>query len=335
MSASNSSGTVVVTVVAPCFNEASGIQTFHKQVREVLDGLPGTEGRIVFVDDGSSDGTLDQLNAIAAHDAGVEVYSLSRNFGHQIALSAGLDVARGDAIVMMDSDLQHPPALIPELVRQWHDGFDVVSAVRNTSAGASPFKRATASGFYWLINRISDIEIVPGAADFCLLSRRAHEALAAMPEYHRFLRGMVSWIGFRRTFVPFDAPRRPAGASKYTLLKMIGLAVDALLSFSASPMRVASRMGALLAVFGFGYLAYVIARYLFVGDLVPGWGSTVSVLLIVGGMQLVFIGLTGEYLSRIFEETKRRPLYLFKQRPAVAAGRLKESSWDAAPSPLS
>ena len=321
MSASNPPDTVIVTVVAPCFNEASGIRAFHKQVRTVLDGLPGTEGRIVFVDDGSSDGTLDELNAIAAHDADVEVYSLSRNFGHQIALSAGLDVARGDAIVMMDSDLQHPPELIPELVRQWRDGFDVVSAVRNTTSGASPFKRATASGFYWLINRISDIEIVPGAADFCLLSRRAHEALSSMPEYHRFLRGMVSWIGFRRTFVPFDAPKRSAGASKYTLLKMFGLAVDALLSFSASPMRIASRMGAVLAVFGFVYLAYIIERYLFVGDLVPGWGSTVSVLLIVGGMQLVFIGLTGEYLSRIFEETKRRPLYLFKQRPTVAAGK--------------
>jgi dolichol-phosphate mannosyltransferase len=179
-------------------------------------------------------------------------------------------------------------------------------------------KRGTAAAFYWLINRVSDVEIVPGAADFCLLSRRAHEALIAMPERHRFLRGMVSWIGFSRARVPFDAPERPAGTSKYTLLKMMGLAIDALLSFSAAPMRIASRVGLLLVLPGIGFLVYVVYRY-FIGQTVPGWGSTVSVLLILGGTQLVFIGLIGEYLSRIFEETKQRPLYVFKQRPARAA----------------
>jgi dolichol-phosphate mannosyltransferase len=229
-----------------------------------------------------------------------------------------VDVARGDAILMMDSDLQHPPSLIPELVRRWQSGFDVVSAVRNTTSGASVVKRGTAAAFYWLINRVSDVEIVPGAADFCLLSRRAHEALIAMPERHRFLRGMVSWIGFSRARVPFDAPERPAGTSKYTLLKMMGLAIDALLSFSAAPMRIASRVGLLLVLPGIGFLVYVVYRY-FIGQTVPGWGSTVSVLLILGGTQLVFIGLIGEYLSRIFEETKQRPLYVFKQRPARAA----------------
>jgi glycosyltransferase involved in cell wall biosynthesis len=304
-----------LTVVAPCYNEAAGIEAFYREVRQVLDGMPRIEGRIVFVDDGSTDGTLERLDAIAARDETVNVYSLSRNFGHQVALSAGLDVARGDAIVMMDSDLQHPPTLIPELVRRWQSGFDVVSAVRNATSGASLFKRTTAAVFYRLINRLSDIEIVAGAADFCLLSRRAHEALVAMPEHHRFLRGMVSWIGFPRTQVPFDAPARQAGSSKYTLLKMMVFAVDALLSFSAAPMRVASRMGTLLVVPGLAYLAYVVYRFFMVGDTVPGWGSTVSVLLIVGGTQLVFIGLIGEYLSRIFEETKHRPLYVFKQRP--------------------
>jgi dolichol-phosphate mannosyltransferase len=326
-------GHVTLTVIVPCYNEAEGIEAFYQQVRAVLDGLPRTAGRIVFVDDGSTDGTLDRINRIADRDEAVDVYSLSRNFGHQVALSAGIDVAHGDAVVMMDSDLQHPPQLIPELVRQWQAGFDVVSAVRRTTSGAGFLKKATASAFYWLINRLSDIEIIPGAADFCLLSQRAHEALVAMPEHHRFLRGMVSWIGFPRTLVPFDAPERPTGTSKYTPLKMMGLAIDALLSFSAAPMRIASRMGALLAIPSLAYLAYVVGRYFLVGDLVPGWGSTVSVLLIVGGLQLVFIGLIGEYLSRIFEETKRRPLYVFKQRPPAAAPRRHERSWTALHSP--
>jgi polyisoprenyl-phosphate glycosyltransferase len=329
MDAPNPSGRPTLTIVAPCYNEAAGIETFHRQVRDVLDGIPRLTGRIVFVDDGSTDGTLEKLNAIAMRDPSVDVYSLSRNFGHQVALSAGLDVARGDAVLMMDSDLQHPPSLIPELVRRWQSGFDVVSTVRHTTSGASVVKRAGAAAFYWLINRLSDVEIVPGAADFCLLSRRAHEALLAMPEHHRFLRGMVAWVGFPRALVPFDAPARPAGASKYTLLKMMGFAIDALLSFSAAPMRIASRMGMLLVLPGLAYLVYVVYRYFMIGDTVPGWGSTVSVLLIIGGTQLVFIGLIGEYLSRIFEETKQRPLYVLKQRPPAAAAGSNERPWAA------
>jgi glycosyltransferase involved in cell wall biosynthesis len=301
----------VLTVVAPCYNEAAVIDVFYAELRAALDTLLAIDARMVFVDDGSTDGTLAKLDEIAGRDSRVQIYSLSRNFGHQIALAAGLDVARGDAIVMMDSDLQHPPAVIGELVQQWQAGHDVVSAVRVTTERATVFKRATGRLFYWLINRLSDTEIVPGAADFCLLSARAHAALISMPERHRFLRGMVSWVGFPRAFVPFSAPARRAGESKYTRLKMIGFAIDALLSFSAAPMRVASRIGAALVVPGMLYLLYVLGRYAFVGDLVPGWGSMISVLLIVGGLQLAFIGLIGEYLARIFEETKRRPLYVF------------------------
>lgn len=304
-----------LVVVAPCFNEASVIEAFYERLAAALDGLDGLEWRLVAVDDGSTDGTLDRLNAIAARDARVRVYALSRNFGHQVALTAGLDVADGDAVVVMDSDLQHPPDVIPAFVRLWREGYDVVSGIRLATADAGWFKRATARGFYWLINRLSDVEIVPNAADFCLLSRRAHRALAAMPERHRFLRGMVSWIGFRRGFVEFAAGSRPAGESKYTTVKMVGFAFDALMSFSAHPMRVAARIGTALVVPGMAYLAYVVLRYQLRGDLVPGWGSTISVLLVIGGMQLVFIGLIGEYLARIFEQTKQRPLYFFKQEP--------------------
>lgn len=307
---------LTISIVVPCFNEAAVIDAFYAELCVALTGLPEYTFRVIFVDDGSTDTTLVQLNAVAARDARVAVYSLSRNFGHQIALSAGLDAAHGDAVVMMDSDLQHPPSLIPRLVQEWQAGHDVVSAIRLSTGDATLFKRLTARAFYWLINRLSDVEIIPGAADFCLLSRPAHRALIAMPERHRFLRGMVSWIGFRRALVPFEAPPRPGGASKYTPLKMIGLAVDGVLSFSAAPMRIASRIGAALILPGLAYLAYVVGRYALVGDLVPGWGSTISTLLVIGGIQLLFIGLIGEYLARIFEQTKERPLYVFKQAPA-------------------
>lgn len=301
--------------MAPCYNEAPVIDAFHTALSEALNTIPGFTFRIIIVDDGSTDGTLSRLNAIATRDPRVQAYSLSRNFGHQIALSAGLDVADADAVVMMDSDLQHPPSLIPELVRHWQSGHDVVSAIRVSTADATLFKRWTGRAFYWLINHLSDVEIIAGAADFCLLSRRAHRALIAMPERHRFLRGMVSWIGFPRARVPFEASPRASGQSKYTWVRMLGFAIDALLSFSAAPMRIASRIGLSIAVPGFAYLAYILGRYAVVGDLVPGWSSTIGVLLIIGGVQLLFIGLIGEYLSRIFEQTKQRPLYIFKQQP--------------------
>ena len=252
-----------------------------------------------FVDDGSTDTTLERLNRLAVADERLRVYSLSRNCGHQIALSAGLDVTIGSAVVMMDADLQHPPALIPEMIALWRRGFDVVSAVREETADATWFKNATAKTFYWLINRFGETTIVPGAADFCLLSARAHRAVCAMPERHRFLRGMVSWIGFNRAYLPFQAPRRPAGESKYTTFKMLSLAIDALFSFSAAPMRMATRLGLALLVPGALYFLYIVVRYVALDDFVRGWGSLIGTLMIIGGIQLIFIGMVGE-LARIF-----------------------------------
>jgi dolichol-phosphate mannosyltransferase len=307
-----------VCVVAPCYNEVSVIERFLAALRACLDRIPGARYRIVIVDDGSTDGTLRILNELAAGDARLEVYALSRNFGHQIALSAGIDVAQGDAILLMDSDLQHPPDVAREMVARWRtSGVDVISAVRRTTSDASLFKRWSARVFYSLINRMSEIPITPGVADFCLLSARAHRALRAMPERHRFLRGMISWIGFERAVVEYDAPPRPGGESKYTFLKMVALAMDAILSFSATPMKMATRAGALAAVAGGAYLLFALARYLLVGDLERGWGSLISAVLILGGFQLLFLGLMGEYLVRLFDEAKRRPLYLFKQTPAT------------------
>lgn len=306
-----------LTIIAPCYNEAAVVAQFHADVVRALEPVD-IDWRLAFIDDGSSDGTLPVLNAIAKSDPHVCVYSLSRNFGHQVALSAGLDVTLGSAVVMMDVDLQHPPSVIPQMIELWRGGYDVISAVREETEGATWFKRATARAFYAIINHLGETTIVPGAADFCLLSPRAHAALCAMPERHRFLRGMVSWIGFHRTFVWFRAPKRSAGRSKYTALKMVGLALDALFSFSAAPLRIATRMGVALIVPGSLYFVYILARYLVIDDFVRGWGSLIGTVMIVGGMQLISIGIVGEYLARIFEESKGRPLYFFKQRPDLA-----------------
>jgi dolichol-phosphate mannosyltransferase len=311
-------------VVAPCYNEVSVIERFLSTLRAKLDRIPDGCYRIVIVDDGSTDGTLEILNQLAATDARLEVYSLSRNFGHQIALSAGLDVAHGDAILLMDSDLQHPPEVACEMVRLWRSsGADVISAVRRTTSDASLFKRWSGRMFYALINAMSETPIMAGAADFCLLSARAHRALCAMPERHRFLRGMISWIGFERAVVEYDAPARQGGESKYTPLKMAGLAMDAIVSFSATPMKMATRLGAAAAVAGGAYLLFALWRYLAVGDLERGWGSLIGAVLILGGIQLLFLGLMGEYLVRLFDEAKRRPLYLFKQTPATKAAEVQ------------
>jgi dolichol-phosphate mannosyltransferase len=302
----------VLCVVAPFYNEEEIADRFYEALRDELLLLENIDYRLVFVDDGSTDRTLERLNDIADRDEAVSVLSLSRNFGHQMALTAGLDHAQGDAVVVMDSDLQHPPALIRSMVEFWREGNDIVSAVRQQSAGASWFKRSTASLFYWLAGRLSDTPIVPGACDFCLLSRVAHEALLTMRERHRFLRGMVAWLGFRRAFVPFDAPARTAGRSKYTLSKMIRLALDGMFSFSAVPMAIASRVGSIVLLAAACYLAYVLGRYCLVGDLISGWSSLICTVLILNGMQLIFIGLIGEYLARTFDEAKGRPLYLLK-----------------------
>ena len=302
-------------VVSPCYNEGAGIAEFYTRLKQVLVALDGLDHRIVFVDDGSTDATLQRLNDLAAEDASIHVYSLSRNFGHQIALTAGCDVAQGEALVLMDSDLQHPPALIPAMVAKWRAGADIVSAVRLRTEDASILKRLSARGFYALLNSISDTHIVPDAADFVLLSRPAHEALLRMPERHRFLRGMVSWIGFRREFVEYHAPSRRAGASSYTLRRMVRLASDALFSFSAAPVLLATRLGLAVVACGMLYLGYIL--YTLVAhpeQVIQGWTSLIIVVLILSGIQIMFFGLIGEYIARIFEEAKGRPLYFFKQR---------------------
>ncbi len=298
---------------------------FYESLRGVLDSIGGLQFEIIFVESGSTDATLDVLAELAEGDPRVSVYSLSNNNGgHQVALTAGLDVACADAVIQMDCDLQHPPELLSEMIELWRRGHDVVSAVRKTTADATLFKRLSSAGFYKFINLLSDTPIVPGAADFCLLSHRAHQALQSMPERHRFLRGMISWMGFKRAFVPFEAPPRAAGESKYRLWRLIKFAVDATLSFSAKPIRIVGLMGMVIVALGLVYVTYILLRHLLLGDLIQGWASLICTVLIIGGLQLVGIGISGEYIARVFEESKGRPLYFFKQTPDdQAAGRTR------------
>lgn len=304
-------------VVSPCFNEALVIEKFYAAVKKVLE-TTGLDYRILLVDDGSTDATLEKLNALALKDARVLPYSLSRNFGHQLALKAGLEAADADLVIMMDSDLQHPPDLIPKMISEWRAGYDIVSAVRHTTAGASMFKRASSRLFYFFLGLISETSVSAGAADFCLLSRRALEALNSMPERHLFLRGMVSWVGFKRAFVMYDAAERGGGKSKYSLKKMLVLSLDAIFSFSVVPIRLAMYVGLPVIVLSMVYFTYAVGRAIFLGDQVKGWTSLICVVLFLGGTQLTFIGLLGEYLGRIYDQVKARPRYFFKHTPADA-----------------
>ena len=313
----------LLSVISPCYNESEVIGLFYETLRPVLESLDHLDFEMVFVDDGSSDDTLAQLNRLAQNDPALRVLSLSRNFGHQVALTAGIDHAAGDAVVMMDSDLQHPPSVIPELVRQWRAGHDVVNAIRQSTDGEGWFKGLTSRGFYALLNALSGTKVPVGAADFCLLSRRVCQSLRDMPERHRFLRGLVSWTGFDRAFVPFVAPERAAGRTKYSMVKMVALALDAVFSFSAEPLRLALRAGLGITIFGFAYLAYSLIYGYLLSGLVPGYSSLIALMMILGGSQLMFIGLIGQYLARIFEEVKGRPIYLLKQEPPEARVRLR------------
>lgn len=297
----------MISVTIPIYNEVETLAELHRRLTAALEPLGSYE--IVFVDDRSSDGSWDALLELSAADERVRLVRLSRNFGHQVAISAGLDAARGDAIVLMDGDLQDPPELIPELVARWRDGYDVVYAVRTEREGESAFKRATATLFYRFIRRMASIDIPEQAGDFRLFSRRAADAMRAMPERARFLRGMASWVGFRQTGVPYRRDARFAGETKYPLRKMIRFAADAVTSFSTTPLRVVSTVG--FAVVGFCglYLIYTLYRHFFTDETVQGWTSVVVVVLLLGGVQLVSLGIVGEYVARIFEEAKGRPLY--------------------------
>jgi glycosyltransferase involved in cell wall biosynthesis len=314
-----------LSIVAPVCNEVDGIERFVGALFEVLEALPH-DYTIVLVDDGSTDGTAEVLDRLhAAHPQHITVLHLSRNFGHQAALTAGMDAADGDAVICLDSDMQHPPRLIPAMVERWQQGFDVVQAVRRPSHKIGWFKDWTARAFYALINRLSSTRIEPNGADFRLLSRRVVEVFRKdIRERERFLRGLVAWVGFRSCCVEFDVEPRLAGQSKYSFWKMLTFARAGLISFSKIPLKVAVLLGFVVSALSGLYGIFAVTAYLFFQRAVmPGWASTVLVGTFLGGCQLLFLGLIGEYIATIFDEIKGRPLYILagERRATAPAGK--------------
>jgi glycosyltransferase involved in cell wall biosynthesis len=301
-------------LVIPVFNEAGVIEKFYEQISTVLAGLPVTI-HIFFVDDGSTDGTAAALRLIMASDPRVTVLTLSRNFGHQAALTAGLDASQGDFVISLDGDGQHPPEMIPQMFELLQQGYDIVQGQRAEDTRSFSFKQITSLGFYALINRISGTQMVPGAADFRGMSRQAVDALKAMPEYHRFLRGMVSWLGYKSVILPYHETSRMAGKSKYSLGKMLRLAMDAIFSFSLMPLYVGLSAGVMFFCFAAIEMFYVLSFWI-KGDtstLAPGWSSLMFIILTVSGMIMVLLGFIGVYVGYIFHEVKNRPVYLIKR----------------------
>jgi dolichol-phosphate mannosyltransferase len=299
---------VKLSVVLPAQNEASCVGPLIERLTRVLESV-GHEWEVVFVDDGSTDTTWPLLREAAARDPRIRGLRLSRNFGHQVALTAGLQAAEGDAVVTMDSDLQHPPEVIPALLEKAAEGFDVIYAVRGPKDSEGAVKIATARFFYWLLNRLSSLDLPHGGADFRFMSRRAVDALLAMPERHRFLRGMSRWIGYPQDFIEYERQPRPGGRSKYTQRKMVRFAFDAVVSFSALPLRIASWFGFVFSLLGGFYLVFVVASRLLTDEAVPGWTSVVGVVLVLGGVQLACLGIIGQYVGRMYDELKARPLF--------------------------
>ncbi|HCE17850.1 MAG TPA: glycosyltransferase [Anaerolinea thermolimosa] len=304
----------LVGIVVPVYNEEEALPAFHRLLCEQIDGLP-YRFRIYYVNDGSTDGTAERLKEIQQADRRVCTLELSRNFGHQAALSAGLDAAEGDYVISLDGDGQHPPALIPEMLRLAEAGYEVVLTQRADTEDESGFKRWTSAQFYRLINRIGETRVLPGGADFRLLARPALDALRGMREYHRFLRGMVSWIGFRTVILPYQPPQRIAGKSKYTLKKMLRLARDAIFSFSLVPLYIGLSMGGLMLFLALVEMVYVLSLW-FSGQraqLEPGWSSLMFVILVVSGILMILLGFIGIYIGYIFQEVKRRPVYIIRK----------------------
>jgi len=304
-----------VDLVIPVFNEAGVVEQTHLNLRKVVDGLP-YEFCFYYVDDGSTDGTAESLAELARRDPRVNTLSLSRNFGHQAALSAGMDASRGDAVITMDGDGQHPPQMIPQMLELITQGYDVVQTQRMDEAQPASFKKWTSSLFYRFINAISRTQVLPGAADFRALSRQAVDALKAMPEYHRFLRGMVAWIGYPTVILPYQPAERVSGESKYSFAKMFRLAMDAIFSFSLVPLYIGLSLGGVLLCLAALEMVYVLSFWVTgrTSGLAPGWSSLMFVILIVGGMLMVLLGFIGVYVGYIFQEVKRRPIYLLKDK---------------------
>jgi glycosyltransferase involved in cell wall biosynthesis len=303
----------MLTVVVAAFNEQAALPLLHPRIAAALDALQrdmGVEGRVLYVDDGSRDHTWARLQDIATDDPRVSLLRLSRNFGKELALTAGLDRVTEGAALILDADGQDPPELIPQFVAKWKEGYDDVHGTRSAREGEGWIKRATAHALYRVIGRLSKTPVPADTGDFRLLSPRALAALRELRERHRFMKGLFGWVGFSRASIPYVRAPRLAGASKFNLWKLWNFALEGITSFSTAPLRAATYLGVLTALLAFLYAAWIVAKKLLWGDPVAGWPTMMVVILFLGGVQLVALGLIGEYLGRLYEEAKQRPLYL-------------------------
>ncbi|WP_346347740.1 glycosyltransferase family 2 protein [Acidithiobacillus acidisediminis] len=303
---------MMISIIIPCHNESENLSALYTRISTVMEQI-GEPWEMVCINDGSKDDTLAQLLALHREDPRVVVIDLSRNFGKEAALTAGLDHARGDCALPLDADLQDPPEIIPELVAKWKEGYDVVNAVRLSRDGESWFKRASAHAFYRVINRMSDVEIPADTGDFRLLSRSALEALKKLPERRRFMKGLFAWVGFRTTNVYYHREPRYAGKTKWNYWRLWNFAMEGITSFSQVPLQLAAYLGFFVSLLAFLYAIWLVISTLVYGNPVKGYPSMMVTLLFLGGVQLMALGVIGEYLGRIYEESKRRPVYLVRQ----------------------
>jgi polyisoprenyl-phosphate glycosyltransferase len=302
----------LLSLVVPVFNEAATVGPFVERARAVMLGVPDCRFEIVFIDDGSVDATRERLHELVQHDARVRAVLLSRNFGKEAALSAGLDAARGDAVIPLDVDLQDPPELIVEMVARWRDGFPVVLARRTDRRSDGLMKRTSANWFYRVHNRLAEVPLPDNVGDFRLLDRRVVDALRTLPESRRFMKGIFAWAGFRSTTVEYVRPLRETGASRFTPWKLWNLALEGITSFSTAPLRIWTYIGSAIAILSMLYAAFIVARVLWHGVDVPGYASLITVVLFLGGLQLIGLGVIGEYIGRTYLEAKRRPVYVIE-----------------------
>lgn len=303
----------LLSLVVPCYNEEEVIGETVRRLKAFCADVGDLDVELIFVDDGSRDRTRAMLREFAAEDERIRIVGFARNFGHQTAVSAGVDAARGDAVVLIDADLQDPPEVVHQMVARWREGYDVVYGTRTDRPGESAFKLATARAFYRLLNRLSDIPIPLDTGDFRLMSRPVVDTLRAMPERDRFLRGMVSWVGFRQVALPYRRAERFAGTSKYPLRKMLRFAVDGILSFSTRPLQLSIGLGMVAAVTAMVGILYALTLRIFTSIWVEGWTALMIAVLFLGGVQLICVGILGEYVGRIYNEVKRRPLYVVQE----------------------
>lgn len=312
-------GQPLVSLIVPAFNEEDAIPEFYRRAVDVLANLP-LRYEMVFVNDGSTDQSIDRMRALRAMDPNVAIIDLSRNFGKEIAMTAGLDYASGDAVIVIDADLQDPPELIPEMIDAWREGFHVVYAQRTGRDGESWFKKTTAHGFYRVMQSFGPVRLPVDTGDYRLMSRQAVEGLGQLRERHRFMKGLFAWVGYKQKAIEYRRSTRYAGATKWNFLKLMNLSVEGFTSFTIAPLRIAMYLGLVTALLAFVYGGIIVFKTLVYGEAVQGYPTIMVTLLFLGGVQLISLGVIGEYLGRVFNETKQRPLYLIQEHNPSAHG---------------